>query len=72
MSDTLSRREFAAVIGSAAVAGASVAADPPKPAEVAKPVEAPFERDYDAPKFAPGWKKQQLNRLLVNSCTIVS
>jgi ankyrin repeat protein len=26
--------------------------------------EAPFERDYDAPKFKPSWKNPQVNRLL--------
>jgi len=70
MSDSLSRREFAVVVGSAAVATVAEGADPAKPAEVAKPVEAPFERDYDAPKFAPGWKKPQINRLLVQDFVI--
>jgi hypothetical protein len=29
------------------------------------PTEAPFVRDYEAPKFKPAWKRSQLNRLLV-------
>jgi hypothetical protein len=68
MSDPISRRRFAAL---AAVAGTAavpaVAADPPKPAG---PVEADFTRDYDAPKFQPGWKKPQVNRLLVQDFVI--
>ena len=39
-------------------------ADEPKP-KPAGPVEAPFERDYPAPKFQPSWKKPQINRQLV-------
>jgi hypothetical protein len=34
------------------------------------PVEAPFDRDYAAPEFKPAWKKQQLNRLLVQDFVI--
>ncbi len=74
MSDPVSRRQFAAAVG--AVAGAAVvpviAADPPKdaPPKPAGPVEAAFTRDYDAPKFQPGWKKPQVNRLLVQDFVI--
>ena len=64
MSESLSRREFAAVVGTVATVGAAGAAEPPKP------IEAAFERDYDAPKFNPGWKKPQLNRLLVQDFVI--
>lgn len=70
MSDPISRREFAAVVGGAAVVAGTVAAEPVKPADAAKPVEAPFERDYDAPGFQPGWKKPQINRLLVQDFVI--
>ena len=31
----------------------------------AGPIEATFERDYEAPGFKPGWKKPQINRTLV-------
>jgi len=74
MAEPLSRREFAT--GLAAAAGAAVpllAADPakdPKPMTPAKPTEAEFARDYDAPKFQPGWKKPQINRLLVQDFVI--
>ncbi len=33
-----------------------------KPVEEKRPVEAPFERDYDAPGFKPSWSKPQINR----------
>jgi len=70
-----SRREFVAVVGTVAAtgAGAVVAAEPAKPAkpaDVPKPTEAAFERDYDSPKFNPGWKKPQINRLLVQDFVI--
>ena len=69
MSDDVSRRGFGlslgAVAGVAAVAGA--ADEPKKPAG---PVEAEFTREYDAPKFIPGWKKPQVNRLLVQDFVI--
>ena len=52
-----------AVAGSAAVATA--ADEKPK-----GPVEAAFERDYESPKFQPGWKKSQINRLLVQDFVI--
>ena len=35
-----------------------------------QPVEAPFERDYDPPKFKPSWKKQQINRLMAQDFVI--
>ncbi len=64
MSDSISRREFAAVVGTVAAVGSGGAAEP------AKPIEAVFERDYDAPKFQPGWKKPQINRVLVQDFVI--
>src|SRR3954468_18959990 len=74
MSEPISRRSFGAltagvVLGSAA---ALPAADDPKagPPKPASPREAPFERDYPAPKFQPAWKKPQVNRLLVQDFVI--
>jgi hypothetical protein len=67
----MNRREFPAAVGAGLLAGAAASAteaDPPKPAEPPKPagpVEAEFTRDYAPPKFQAGWKKPQLNRLLV-------
>lgn len=79
----LGRRRFvtwASVL--AAGAGASVVRaqeapvkpqDPPAggaPAATAGPVEAAFERDYDAPKFRPSWKKEQISRLMLQDFVI--
>ncbi|MCE2797499.1 MAG: ankyrin repeat domain-containing protein [Planctomyces sp.] len=47
--------------------------DPPAggaPAAPAGPVEAAFERDYDAPKFRPSWKKEQISRLMLQDFVI--
>ena len=77
MSEPLSRRHFALALG--AVAGGTVVPvlaaddkkDPPKdPPKPASPTEAEFTRDYDAPKFAPSWKKPQINRLMVQDFVI--
>lgn len=79
----ISRRDFALM--SAGFAGIAVPAlgqegkkdgkkDDAKPGKVAAgnagPVEAAFERDYPPPGFKPGWKKQQLNRQLVQDFVI--
>ncbi len=34
------------------------------------PSEAAFERDYDAPKFRPSWKKEQISRLMLQDFII--
>jgi hypothetical protein len=76
MSEPLSRRAFTTLTAGALLASASESADAdekPK-AEAAKPaarpIEAPFERDYTAPEFKPSWKKPQINRLLVQDFVI--
>ena len=80
MSDPISRRSFSSltagvVVGSAAASAANLPAadDKPKPASpqvAAGPIEAPFERDYSPPSFKPSWKKQQINRVLVQDFVI--
>lgn len=35
-----------------------------------RPKEAPFERDYEPPKFKPGWKKLQINREMAQDFVI--
>ncbi|HKB05200.1 MAG TPA: ankyrin repeat domain-containing protein [Gemmataceae bacterium] len=74
MSDPLTRRKFTAAaaglaLGAAAdpAAGQAPKTDPKTPAG---PTEAPLERDYPAPGFKPGWKKPQVNRLLVQDFVI--
>lgn len=82
MTDPVSRRTAITlsagfVLGSAA----DLHADEPKPKNPGAdapgspkanpgPVEAPFERDYPAPGFKPGWKNPQLNRLLVQDFVV--
>jgi hypothetical protein len=64
--DPITRRQFTALAAGLAAGGTGVAmtADDPKP------TEAPFERDYPAPKFKPAWKKPQTNRQLVQDFVI--
>jgi hypothetical protein len=71
--DPISRRFFTSlstglVVGSAA--GSASADDKPVAPSVPHPVEASFARDYPAPGFKPSWKKQQINRLLVQDFVI--
>jgi hypothetical protein len=76
MSVAITRRLFATlsagfVLGAAAdvtAADEKPKADPPSPPS--GPTEAPFERDYTPPGFKPSWKKQQINRLLVQDFVI--
>ena len=72
MNEPFTRRAFAALstgllVGAAkdALAQTPAAPEPPK-----GPIEAPFARDYDAPKFQPGWKKPQLNRQMAQDFII--
>lgn len=77
-SDKVSRRSFAALAGGAVFATTAQLYGQDKPAEAPAgdapkadasanlgPREAPFERDYDAPKFQPRWKNAQINRLMI-------
>lgn len=74
MSKHVSRRDFAVI--TAALAGSVSTAfagdDKPPAAKITNngPVEAVFNRDYAAPTFKPGWKKQQINRLMVQDFVI--
>jgi hypothetical protein len=78
MSDSLSRRSFAALAAGAVLGGAiEVQAQDKQPTEQPKeppanpgPTEAPFERDYMPPEFKPSWKRPQINRLLVQDFVI--
>ena len=66
MTDPITRRQFTALAAGLVAGGTGVAmtADDPKP------TEAPFERDYPAPKFKPAWKRPQINRQLVQDFVI--
>ncbi len=72
MPDSISRRSFT-LLGTGVVVGAASAVaadDKDKPATVAQPQEAPFDRNYPAPTFKPSWKKPQINRLYVQDFII--
>jgi len=67
MSESVSRRQFhllAASGAAVALTGVAMSADQPE--------EAPFKRDYEAPKFKPAWKKPQINRLMVQDFVIAA
>jgi hypothetical protein len=77
MLEPISRRSFATLTAGGLLASAAQAvgpADDSKKTEPTKlavgPVEAAFARDYAAPGFKPSWKKQQINRLLVEDFVI--
>lgn len=74
MADLISRRAFAALTAAGAItADLPAAEDGTKPGSTpapAGPIEARFERDYSAPSFKPSWKKQQINRVLVQDFVI--
>ena len=70
MSDPISRRTFAPLAAGAALGVAAELSADDKPKAPAGPIEAPFQRDYPAPGFQPGWKKPQINRLLVQDFVI--
>ena len=72
MSKSITRRAFTTLTTGAVLVGSvtkSVAQQPPA-ATSSGPVEAPFERDYPAPGFKPGWKKLQINRQLAQDFII--
>lgn len=79
--ESIYRRSFlSAAAGSSFMAGVCsplLAQDGPKVSEPkaqegkpAGPLEATFERDYDAPTFKPSWKKEQLNRQMLQDFVI--
>ncbi len=77
MSENLSRRSFCNLTAGLALTAVPVISyakqgtgQATAPAQVPGPVEAPFTRDYEAPGFSPKWKKQQLNRLMVQDFVI--
>jgi hypothetical protein len=72
MSDPISRRSFVPLAAGLALGATTTmqADDKARTPAPAGPTEAPFERDYPAPGFKPGWKKPQVNRLLVQDFVI--
>ena len=72
MSDPISRRSFGTLAAGAVFASAAdqAAADDKAKAAPSGPVESSFERDYPPPEFKPSWKKNQINRLMVQDFVI--
>jgi len=72
MNERLTRRIFTTLgIGTGlSVHSIALAAFDDGKAPQSGPIEAPFERDYEAPEFKPTWKKPQLNRQLVQDFVI--
>lgn len=73
MGEFIRRRTFTALASGLLAGGIVRAASAQDPAPVtppAGPKEAEFTRDYEAPKFKPSWKKEQINRQLVQDFVI--
>jgi len=70
MSDPITRRTFGPLAAGLALGATTHMHADDKPKAPAGPTEAPFERDYPAPGFQPGWKKPQINRLLVQDFVV--
>lgn len=68
MYDKLTRRSFGISAAAAAISGAVIALDDDK--KTTGPIEAKFERDYEAPSFQPSWKKPQINRQMASDFVI--
>jgi hypothetical protein len=72
----MTRRDFPLALGAGLLGGGvmigqeQTSGAPTAPAKPTGPIEAEFKRDYDAPKFAPSWKKPQINRLLIQDFVI--
>ena len=70
MSQPISRRQFAIFASGVFVASRASAQNSQTPPISDGPTEAPFTRDYEAPKFKPGWKKPQVSRQLAQDFII--
>lgn len=74
MSKPTTRRTFTTLTAGLLIGSATTVLAEEKPMEEKPkptgPTEAPFERDYTPPAFKPSWKKQQINRLLVQDFVI--
>lgn len=69
---SVSRRSFGFIAGGVALGTSTswlAAQDETKPA-VTGAIEAPFERDYEAPSFKPSWKKAQISRTMAQDFVI--
>ena len=75
MTVAISRRRFSTLTAGFAFGASATAATADEKLKSAPPTDAvptqdAFERDYPPPGFKPGWKKPQINRLLVQDFVI--
>ena len=72
MQTRVTRRVFGIVAGTTLVGTTSQVGFTQDEPTIPKsgPLEAPFERDYEAPSFKPSWKKLQINRQLAQDFVI--
>lgn len=70
MTDPVDRRTLVTAFAASVVLGSEVLGADVAPMPHTKPTEAPFERDYPKPGFNPGWKKPQINRLLIQDFVV--
>lgn len=73
MSEPINRRTVVSAFAASVVLGSEAPGAEPLPVAPlphGKPTEAPFERDYPIPGFNPGWRRPQINRLLVQDFVI--
>lgn len=71
--NSLNRRMFTLTLGAGALLTSDVYGAQEKAQESTGPTgpkEASFERDYEPPKFKPSWKKEQVNRTLLQDFVI--
>ena len=72
MRKRVTRRVFGIVAGATLVGTTSQVALTQDESAIPKtgPIEAPFDRDYEAPSFKPSWKKPQINRQMAQDFVI--
>jgi hypothetical protein len=70
MPEPIDRRTVVTTLAASFVLGADASAADVAPPPHAKATEAPFERDYPAPGFAPRWARPQINKLMIQDFVV--
>jgi hypothetical protein len=70
MPEPIDRRTAVTAFAATVVLGADARAAEVAPPPHAKATEAPFERDYPAPGFAPRWARPQINKLMIQDFVV--
>ncbi len=70
MPEPIDRRTLVTAFAATAVLGADARAADVAPPPHPKATEAPFERDYPAPGFAPRWARPQINKLMIQDFVV--